>query len=141
MKPAAIYLNFNGTAEEAFLTYKSVFGGEFTTLQRFCDNPGSDSLPPEAREKIMHIALPLPSGPVLMATDALESAGFNLVQGNAFHIALDAENRTEAQYLFNQLSAGGKIEMDLQETSWGAYFAIFTDRFGVHWMINCDSPV
>ena len=29
------YLNFNGNTEEAFLFYKSVFGGEFSVFQCF----------------------------------------------------------------------------------------------------------
>lgn len=31
------HINFNGNAEEAFNFYKSVFGGEFTTIMRFKD--------------------------------------------------------------------------------------------------------
>ena len=33
------YLNFAGNTEEAFNFYKSVFGGEFTSLVRFKDMP------------------------------------------------------------------------------------------------------
>jgi PhnB protein len=33
------YLNFEGNAEEAFTFYKSVFGGEFSSLFRFRDLP------------------------------------------------------------------------------------------------------
>ncbi len=33
------YLNFDGNTEEAFNFYKSVFGGEFTTFQRFNETP------------------------------------------------------------------------------------------------------
>jgi uncharacterized glyoxalase superfamily protein PhnB len=35
------YLNFEGNAEEAFNFYKSVFGGEFSSLVRFKDLPGT----------------------------------------------------------------------------------------------------
>jgi uncharacterized glyoxalase superfamily protein PhnB len=37
------YLNFNGNTEDAFNFYKSVFGGEFLTLQRFIDTPHADA--------------------------------------------------------------------------------------------------
>ena len=37
------YLNFPGTAEEAFNFYKTVFGGEFSMVQRFKNMPGVDN--------------------------------------------------------------------------------------------------
>ncbi len=33
------YLNFAGNAEEAFTFYRSVFGGEFSSVVRFKDFP------------------------------------------------------------------------------------------------------
>jgi len=54
------YLNFAGNAEEAFNFYKSVFGGEFTSVVRFKDLPMPGvKIPKEAEDKIMHIALPI----------------------------------------------------------------------------------
>ena len=132
------YLNFNGTTEAAFNFYKSVFGGEFITVQRFKDMPDSDKVPADAREKIMHISLPLGKGNILMATDAPESMGFKLVVGNNVHITIGPESKEEADRLFNGLSAGGKIEMPMQDMFWGAYYGAFADKFGVQWMINYD---
>lgn len=132
------YLNFLGNTEEAFNFYKSVFGGEFTMVQRFSDTPEAEKLPEADRNKIMHIALPIGDGSVLMATDALESMGQELKKGNNYYITLHAESREEADKLYNGLSADGKIEMPLQDTFWGAYFGIFADQFGVQWMITYD---
>ena len=39
------YLNFDGTAEAAFKFYKSIFGGEFETLQYIKDMPGGENFP------------------------------------------------------------------------------------------------
>jgi len=39
--------------------------------------------------------------------------------------------------IFAALADGGKIEMALQDISWGAYFGSLTDRFGIQWMFNC----
>jgi PhnB protein len=39
--------------------------------------------------------------------------------------------------LFDALSAGGKVTMDLQDMFWGDYFGSCTDKFGVQWMFNC----
>ena len=130
------YLNFNGNTEEAFNFYKSVFGGEFLALMRFKDNPECGQVSEADKERIMHIALPIGNGNALMATDALESMGQKLTFGNNFYIALAPESKEEAERLFNGLSAGGKIEMPLQDMFWGAYYGSFTDKFGVQWMVN-----
>lgn len=140
MLKASVYLNFNGTAEEAFAFYKSVFGGEFIGILRFRDIPNAPPLPEEALDKVMHIALPIGEDIVLMATDALESMGQKLTVGNNVHISLSPDSKEEAQRLFTALSAGGKVEMALQETFWSALYGSFSDKFGVHWMINYDLP-
>jgi PhnB protein len=132
------YLNFNGNTEEAFNFYKSVFGREFLALMRFKDNPGCGQMADSDKERIMHVALPIGNGTVLMATDALESMGQKLTVGNNFYIAISPESKEEAERLFNGLCAGGKIEMPLQDMFWGAYYGSFTDKFGVQWMVNYD---
>ncbi len=132
------YLTLLGNTEEAFNFYKSAFGGDFTMLQRFKDTPESDKMPTADREKIMHVALPIGNGNVLMGSDALESMGHTITLGNNFSISIGAESEAEADGLFNALSAGGKIEMPLQKTFWGAYFGMFADKFGIQWMVNYD---
>lgn len=133
------YLNFAGNTEEAFNFYKSVFGGEFTSVNRFKDVPGQ-SIPPEVQDKIMHISLPIGGGTVLMATDAIESMGHKLIEGNNNYISIAPDSKEEADRLYNGLSVGGKIEMPLSDQFWGAYFASFTDKFGTNWMINYIYP-
>ncbi|HEY2722127.1 MAG TPA: VOC family protein [Chitinophagaceae bacterium] len=141
MKTVNPYLNFPGTAEEAFNLYKSVFGGEFTSLQRFKDTPDtSNRIPANEADKIMHISLPLGKDNILMATDALESMGHPLTMGNNFHITLETESEDEANKLFEGLSKGGKVNMPMAKMFWGAYFGMVTDKFGVQWMINYSTP-
>jgi PhnB protein len=132
------YLNFLGNTEEAFNFYKSVFGGEFETLQRFKDVPGTENIPEGDKNKIMHVALPLGNGCILMATDALESAGHKVTVGNNINLSINVESEVEADKIFNGLSAGGKVEMPLEKTFWGAYFGMFEDKFGIKWMVNYD---
>ncbi|GAA4459684.1 VOC family protein [Nemorincola caseinilytica] len=133
------YLNFDGTAEDAFNFYRSVFGGEFTGVFRMGGNPGSENLPEAEQNRIMHISLPIDANTTLMASDILPSAGHVLNNGNNVHISLHPESREEADRLFNGLSVGGKVEMPLQDTFWGAYFGNFQDKFGINWMVNYDS--
>jgi PhnB protein len=132
------YLNFNGKTEEAFNFYKSIFGGEFTMLQRMKDTPEADKLSPEDREKVMHVGLPIGKGNVLMGTDSIESMGHVLTEGNNFSLSLQVENKEEADRLFTGLSKGGTVEMPMQDMFWGAYYGMLKDAYGIQWMINCD---
>ncbi|WP_338645308.1 VOC family protein [Flavobacterium sp. KS-LB2] len=132
------HINFNGNAEEAFHFYKSVFGGEFAMIMRFKDisspeNPVSEN---EAN-KIMHIALPIGKN-ILMANDVPESMGRVNENENRSKIAISAESKEEADHLFNGLSAGGNIEMPINNSPWGSYFGMFRDKFGIEWMVDFD---
>ena len=131
------YLNFMGNTEEAFNFYKTVFGGEFTVLQRMKDAPQSDKLPAEDKNKIMHVALPVGNN-TLMGTDLIESMGHKLQQGNHISLSLSPESEAETEKLFKALSAGGKVDMPLEKAFWGAYFGMCTDKFGIQWMVNYD---
>ncbi|MBI5473819.1 MAG: VOC family protein [Ignavibacteriae bacterium] len=134
------YLNFAGNTEEAFKFYKSVFGGEFLNVTRFKDMPPDAPKAAEnEREMIMHIALPIGKGNVLMGTDTLESMGHKLTVGNNFSITIKPESREEADKLFKGLSEGGTVAMPMADAFWGAYFGMFTDKFGIQWMINLDN--
>ncbi|MEO5890731.1 MAG: VOC family protein [Ferruginibacter sp.] len=132
------YLNFNGNTEEAFVFYKSVFGGEFAFLQRFKETPFGDKMADADKEKIMHIALPIGEGNMLMATDVIESMGQKLSEGNNFSLCISPGSKDEANQFFNALSTGGKITMPLEKAIWGAYFGMLTDKFGIQWMISYD---
>lgn len=127
------YLNFNGNTEEAFNFYKSVFGGEFRIVMRMKDAQGMP-VPKGQEEKIMHIALPLNSGQVLMGSDTWEGANFK--QGNNFYISIHADSVEEGQKLYDALSAGGKQDHSFKKEFWGDWHGNFTDKFGVNWMVN-----
>jgi Uncharacterized protein conserved in bacteria len=61
-----------------------------------------------------------------------------LVVGNNFYISINTESEEETARLFNGLSAGGQVTMPLHKAFWGAYFGMFTDKFGIQWMVNYD---
>ncbi|HEX7574574.1 MAG TPA: VOC family protein [Bacteroidota bacterium] len=130
------YLNFAGNTEEAFTFYRSVFGGDFTTLQRFKDTPEAGRVPEKEKNMLMHVSLPVGKANSLMATDALESMGHKLTVGNNIQLSLEAETKDEAEKLFKGLSAGGKVTVPLNDTFWGAYFGMLVDKFGIQWMVN-----
>jgi PhnB protein len=132
------YLNFNGNTEDAFNFYKSVFGTEFAMVQRFKDTPHGDNMAASDKEKIMHIALPIGQGTMLMGTDTLASMGQNVTMGDNFSLAISPDSEADADAIFKKLSAGGKVTMALEKMFWGAYFGMLTDKFGIQWMVNYD---
>lgn len=141
MASTSTYLNFAGTTEEAFLFYKSVFGTEFAGqgIMRMGDVPSQDGQPELSdadKNLVMHVTLPILGGHLLMGTDATESMGFSLNQGNNVYISLGPDSREDADRLFAALSDGGKVEMAMADQFWGDYFGSLVDRFGIHWMIN-----
>lgn len=145
MARTSTYLNFPRHTEEAFQFYQGVFGGDFTGggIARFKDIPAMEGVPPTDpadRDLIMHIELPITGGHILMGSDAPESMGFTVHQGNNVHINLEPDTREETQRLFTALAQGGQITMALQDMFWGAYFGSCTDKFGVQWMFNCPNP-
>jgi PhnB protein len=132
------HINFNGNAEEAFNFYKSVFGGEFSKIIRFKDITSEEfPIPDKEAHKIMHIALPIGQN-FLLANDILEMMGRVNEDENRSKIAITAESKDEAYNLFNGLSAGGQIEMPIDENPDGTYFAMFRDKFGIEWMVKFD---
>jgi len=141
MANVSTYLNFPGNAEDAFNFYKSIFGGEFCGggVARFSDIPPMEGMPLMAdkdKSLIMHIELSILGGHILMGSDAPESMGYKMNIGNNFHINLEPDTKAETKRLFEALSDGGKVTMDLQDTFWGAFYGTCTDKFGIQWMFN-----
>lgn len=136
-----IYLHSDGTTEEAFNFYKSVFGGEFTTFLRYrdiCDQSGFAEVSESEKEKIMHVGLPIGKENILMGADTLESMRHRINIGNNFSISISTESREETERIFNGLAEGGKVTMPLAKTFWSEYFGMCSDKFGILWMVNFD---
>ena len=98
------------------------------------------SVPKEEESKMMHIALPIGDGDILMASDTIEAFGQKLEQGNNVYISLHPKSREEADRIFNELSQGGEVEMAIADQAWGDYYGAFRDKFGVQWMVNHTPP-
>jgi len=144
MGRVSTYLNFPGNTEAAFEFYRSVFETKYEapSIRRMSEEPSSPGQPPmpeAAKGLVLHVALPILGGHVLMGTDAAESMGFKLNFGNNMHLNLHPDSRAETDRLFQRLAEGGKVHMPLEEMFWGDYFGSLTDQFGVQWMFNCSS--
>ncbi len=133
------YLTFDGNCREAFEFYRSVFGGDFLELQTFADGPSGMQVAEADRPRVLHVALPIGSG-VLMGSDRAEGTAPPFAAGNNFSLSIQAESREQSDDLCVKLSDGGRITMPLGEQFWGAYFGMWTDRFGINWMVNYTLP-
>ncbi|MFU8842402.1 MAG: VOC family protein [Bacteroidales bacterium] len=133
------YLTFNGNCEEAFNFYKSIFGGEFSYFGRFGDIPPGEEMtvPDHEKNLVMHVSLPISKETALMGSDSTADSG-PVRFGNNFSVSIDAASKEEADRFFIGLSKGGTVIMPMQNTFWGAYFGMFTDQFGINWMVNFD---
>lgn len=138
------YLNFVDQTEEAFLFYRSIFGGEFLGgIRRFGDMPtqaGQAPMSEVTKQQVMHVSLPIMGGiHTLMGNDCPPEMGFKVNMGNNFHISLSPDTREETKQLFDGLAEGGTITMELQDAFWGAYYGSCTDKYGIQWMFNCEN--
>lgn len=130
------YLSFNGNCEEAFSFYKSVFRREFTNVSRYKEIPSDKPLSEEEGNKIMHISLGITDDIELMGTDIPELVDDNVTKGKTITLSVMPKDEKETERIFEELSEGGKIEINLQETFWADLFGSFTDKFGIAWRIN-----
>lgn len=130
------YITFNGNTEEALNFYKTALDGTITSIQRLGDSPNGAQLPDAEKKKIMHIALEAPNGVKLMASDFFDFSGEKFNAGNNFSLSLHPDSEALSDKLFKSLSEGGTITVPMSKAPWGDYFGMFTDKFGVKWMIN-----
>ena len=133
MASANPYLNFSGTCLEAFEFYRSVLGGEFAGVNKFADMPGGAG-PDVSPDAIMHMSLPVGDS-ILMGSDVPPGMG-TVSQGSYCYIYLDRDTPDDGKRVFEELSAGGEVEMPFEMQFWGDYYGSFTDRYGVKWMVG-----
>lgn len=130
------HINFNGNAEEAFHFYRSVFGGEITNITRFRDI-ASDEFPVSEIDtnKIMNIKLPIGNN-FLIANDVPAFMWRTNEDENRSKISITTGSREEALTVYRGLSAGGQVEVPMDEDSDGSCFAMFRDKYGIEWIVE-----
>lgn len=127
------YLCFNGNCREAMEFYRDSIGGKILSLQTFGDAPMDST--PEQKNLVMHSEFKA-DAVYFMASDAMP--GQPVTSGSNVTLSINFTKLAEQEAVFSKLSAGGTIIMPLQETFWGAKFGMFTDKFGIQWMLNCQ---
>jgi PhnB protein len=127
------YLFFSGTAREAMTTYQRVLGGELE-IMAFSELPdGEDPGMEMAPDAVMHAALTLPDGALIMGSDDPTGDGAG-VKGVALHLEYDDQD--QVRRVFDALAEGGEVQMPLEPVFWSPLFGACVDRFGVSWMLS-----
>jgi PhnB protein len=127
------YLNFDGTAAKAIKLYEKALDAKAENVMPWPTAPGQQPTP-ETKDRIMHAVLHIGEG-VVMLSDS--QPGVPVTAGTNMHVTLDFDDPADMARRFDALSAGGTIDMPMQDTFWGAKFGMLTDAHGIHWMFNC----
>jgi PhnB protein len=126
------YLYFKGNAKEAMEFYKSVFGGELE-ISTAADSPPEAQMPGTKPTDVMHASL---KGPVnIYGGDSSKASD----KSAKVELSLGGTDEAELRKIFEALSAGGEVRMPLEKQFWGDTFGMFTDKYGVDWMMNIGS--
>ena len=130
-----IYMNFDGNCRQAVEFYAEVFGTEKPEIMTFGEAPPNPEykLPEEAKNLVMHTRLNI-NGSNVMFSDVFPGSSF--VAGNNISLAFVSENLDEIQSVFSQLSEGGTVAMELQETFWSKSYGSLKDKFGIEWQVS-----
>jgi len=129
------YLFFSGgTCREAFTRYHEVFGGDLEIMSN-ADAPEDARMPGAADEAVMHAAITLPGGALLMGSDDPTGDG-GAMKGVAVHFGITDD--VEAKRIFEALSEGGEVQMPFEATFWSKGFGSCVDRYGVPWMVSVE---
>jgi PhnB protein len=127
------YLSFKDNARQAMEFYKAAFGGKLlmSTFKEYHASPD-----PAEDNKIMHAMLEADNGITLMGADTPNSMEHR--PGSNVAVSLSGDNEAELTGYYQKLSAGGTVREPLKKAPWGDTFGMFTDKFGVDWMVNID---
>lgn len=138
--PLHPYLYFTNNTREAMTCYQEILGGQLDIL-------GLDDIPSEDAEEmsemsempegfVMHAALVLPDGGLLMASDDPSGDGAGVT---GMSINLMTQSQDDARRFFDALAEGGEVGMPLGPQFWSPLFGTLRDRFGVNWLVNVDT--
>jgi PhnB protein len=129
------YLSFNGQCEAAFKCYQQNLGAKLGAIFRYAGTPMADQVPADWQDKVMHGNLTI-GDQVLMGGDVSPD---RYEEPKGFSLSLQIKDVAEAERVFQELSKDGKVVMPLEKTFWAARFGMVVDRFGVPWLINCET--
>ena len=129
------YINFEGNCREVMTFYKECLDAELN-MQTIEGSPVEAQCPAGIKHQILHASL-TKDALILMGSD-MQQPGGNFTKGNNIALSLNCRSGEEIKTFFSKLSEGGRISHNLMESFWGATFGVFTDKYGIRWMLNYD---
>jgi PhnB protein len=51
-------------------------------------------------------------------------------------MSLSGDNEVELRKYWDKLTVGATVHQQLNKAQWGDTFGMFTDKFGIEWMVN-----
>jgi PhnB protein len=129
------YLNFNGNCEDALRFYEKTLGAKIELMSTFEGSPAAAMAPADWRDKIIHACLSI-GKTVIMASDAPPDR-YDPPKGISLSLGVDTP--ADAERVFGALVEKGIIRMPLEQSFFASRFGMVTDRFGIPWMIVCET--
>ncbi|MDF7812948.1 VOC family protein [Hymenobacter sp. YC55] len=127
------YLIFKDNCRAAMQFYQQCLGGQLD-IQTFTGTPAAEHVPADAQDGVLHARLEN-ENIVLFGSDAGSQP---VMEGNNVALSLNCGSDEEIESYYARLTEGGNVTMPLADTFWSAKFAMFTDQFGISWMLNYD---
>lgn len=115
--------------EEAIKYYRNVFGGEIKNTQladgieMFKGHEG----------KYIHAELHINNDCIIYFADVF---GENIAAGSNILLGPDLSSEEEIERVYESLAKDGEVQMELQDTFWGAKHAVVKDKYGISWELN-----
>lgn len=125
------YLVFSGNAEAAIKHYVDALNLQHTEIKRYKDSPMKHK--PNQSNWVIHCELIYKGQTLAMICDAPNEGSSNQIQ-----LSLNFDTLRPMEIAFEKMSAGGTVINPLKKQFWNATFGQFVDKFGIHWMMNCD---
>ena len=129
------HLHYEGNCEEALNAYKAIFGGTYEIVQ-WQGNPATPQ-PEQGSRRVMYAIFKF-DGNILYMGDVAPGRTLNKDIGTT-GLALNMPDSATAQRIFDQLAEGGRVIVPYGRQFWGAWHGNLFDRFGIRWLINCQT--
>jgi len=128
-----VFLNFDGDCRTALEFYAGVFKLDMPEhIMTYGQAPGV-TIPDADKDRIIYTSLPI-FGCNVMFSDC--PPGSEYVKGTNIALTLGSTNADEIKRLYNALSDGGSINMELGKTFFSELYGMVTDKFSITWQLS-----
>lgn len=134
MKTLTPFIRFNdGKCREAMAFYAETLGAKVESSMTVAESPMAKDMPKDKQNNVMHSVLSYKDRTLFIGMDMMRDMA---KMGDNVGISLDCDSDKELDSIFGALAEGGDVFMKPEDTFWGGYFGVVTDKYGVEWMLN-----